>query len=145
MKLSSAVLALALCLAGSAFAQSTPTPVRAAPAPLTLTLHQPQHADDFAFNDGYGRRGAPGVIFSDALYGGLIGLVIGTAVALIANDFNNGGWGRDLAVGAGVGIIAGGIFGALDLGSNSDRVLLPGDRMGRDRGFSRSLGLRASF
>ena len=145
MKSFSAVLALAFLFAGSAFAQAAPAGSRTAAVPLTLTLQQPLHSADFAFRDGYGRRTGAGVILSDALYGGLIGLAIGTAVALIGNDFNNGGWGRDLAVGAGVGIIAGGIFGALDLASSSDRVLSPGDRLGRDRGFSRAMGLHAAF
>ena len=135
---------LALLFAGAALAQSSTAPASVA-APLTLTLQQPLHSSDFAYHDGYGRRTAATVILNDALYGGLIGLAIGTGVALIGNDFNNGGWGRDLAVGAGIGLIAGGIFGAVDVASSADRVMSPVDRSGRDRGFSRAGGLRAAF
>ena len=50
---------------------------------------------------------------------GLAGLAVGGGVALIQND---GNWGRDLAVGAGVGLLIGGIFGAVDAASMSDRA-----------------------
>jgi hypothetical protein len=59
------------------------------------------------------------VIAQDAVYGGIAGLAIGAGVALLSDS---GNWGRDLAIGAGAGLIAGGIFGAIDAASNSDRV-----------------------
>ncbi len=76
---------------------------------------------------------SPGaVIAQDALYGGVAGLAIGAGVALLSND---GNWGRDLAVGAGAGLVIGGIFGAVDAASMSDQVARPvGDY--RDVGFS---------
>ena len=64
-------------------------------------------------------RSPAAVIAQDALYGGLAGLAIGAGVALIQND---GNWGRDLALGAGVGLLAGGIYGAVDAASNADRI-----------------------
>jgi len=90
-------------------------------------------------------RSAGSVIASDALYGGLIGLILGAGVALISNDFSNGGWGRDLAVGAGVGLIAGGIFGAVNVVSVSDRTLAESDRSRRDRGLGAAAGARTAF
>jgi hypothetical protein len=47
-------------------------------------------------------------ILTSALYGALAGAIIGTGVALI----ENGNWGRDIAVGAGVGILIGAAIGA---------------------------------
>ena len=63
-------------------------------------------------------RNAGYVIATDALYGGIAGLAIGAGVALLSND---GNWGRDLAVGAGAGLLVGGIFGAVDA-ATADRV-----------------------
>jgi hypothetical protein len=47
-------------------------------------------------------------IFSGALYGGLAGALIGGAVGLI----ENGNYGRDIAIGAGAGILIGAALGA---------------------------------
>ncbi|MCA1829353.1 MAG: hypothetical protein ABR567_11125 [Myxococcales bacterium] len=76
-------------------------------------------------------RNAASVIATDALYGGLAGLAIGGGVALLNND---GNWGRDLAIGAGAGLIIGGIFGAVDAAASADRAYPIGDS--RDRGFN---------
>lgn len=100
----------------------------------TLTLQQPQvsekglHADVIEVQT---HRNAASVIAQDALYGGLAGLAIGGGVALLSND---GNWGRDLAVGAGAGLIIGGIFGAVDVATMADRAYPIGER--RDVGFS---------
>jgi hypothetical protein len=99
----------ALLLAGAANA-----------SPLqTLTLReQPQSTNQMAdiFEVSHHRSPA-GIIFRDAFYGGMVGLAIGGGVALISQD---GNWGRDLATGAGVGLLIGGIFGAMDVASMSD-------------------------
>ncbi|HTO97668.1 MAG TPA: hypothetical protein VMK66_11535 [Myxococcales bacterium] len=63
---------------------------------------------------------SPGAIIAqDALYGGLAGLAVGAGVALISSD---GNWGRDLAIGAGVGLLVGGIYGAVDAATYADRA-----------------------
>ena len=49
-----------------------------------------------------------GTILMSALYGGLAGAVIGLGVGLI----ESGNYGRDIAIGAGAGILVGAAFGA---------------------------------
>ncbi|HZX93427.1 MAG TPA: hypothetical protein VFE90_02850 [Myxococcales bacterium] len=98
----------------------------------TLTLREtPQTRDQLAAEvvEVQTHRNAGAVIATDALYGGLAGLAIGGGVALINNDSN---WGRDLAIGAGVGLLAGGIFGAVDAATMADR---------RPVGFGKSFGV----
>ena len=65
------------------------------------------------------RRSPVAVIAQDALYGGLAGLAIGAGVSLLDGSNN---WGRNLAVGAGAGLLVGGIFGAVDAAANADRA-----------------------
>jgi hypothetical protein len=64
-------------------------------------------------------RSAASIIAQDALYGGIAGLAVGGAVALLNGGDN---WGRDLAIGAGAGLLIGGIFGAVDAAANADRA-----------------------
>ena len=82
-----------------------------------------------------GRRSPVSVIATDALYGGLAGLAIGGGVALL-NSGND--WPRDLAIGAGAGLLIGGIFGAVDAASSADHYSPPMTE-NRDRGFSSSV------
>ena len=77
-----------------------------------------------------GRRAPVAIIAQDAIYGGIAGLAIGGGVALL-NSGND--WARDLAVGAGAGLIVGGIFGAVDAATSADRFSPVVDN--RDRGF----------
>jgi hypothetical protein len=88
----------------------------------TLTLRErAQTADQLAAEivEVQAHRSPAAVIAQDALYGGLAGLAIGAGVALISND---GNWGRDLALGAGVGLLVGGVYGAVDAAANADRA-----------------------
>ena len=105
----------------------------------TLTLQQRQiattsdqglHADVVEVQT---HRNAGAVIVQDALYGGIAGLAIGAGVALLSND---GNWGRDLAVGAGAGLLVGGVFGAVDAATMSDHAYAGGMR---DIGWSRGV------
>jgi hypothetical protein len=103
----------------------------------TLTLQQSQAADKGLRADileVHGNRSAVSIIATDALYGGIAGLAIGAGVALLSND---GNWGRDLAIGAGAGLIVGGIFGAVDAATMADRAYPVGQM--RDVGFSRGV------
>ncbi len=88
----------------------------------TLRLReQPQTMDQLAAEvvEVQAHRSPVAIIATDALYGGLAGLAIGAGVALINSDHD---WGRDLALGAGVGLLAGGVFGAIDAAANADRA-----------------------
>jgi hypothetical protein len=103
----------------------------------TLTLQQSQAADKGLRADileVHGNRSAVSIIATDALYGGIAGLAIGAGVALLSND---GNWGRDLAIGAGAGLIVGGIFGAVDAATMVDRAYPVGQM--RSVGFSRGV------
>ena len=114
----------ALLLAGAA---------HAAPTIQTLTLDRAQTSEK-GMQDVFGvetHRSAMSIIAQDALYGGIAGLAIGGGVALLNND---GNWGRDLAIGAGAGLLIGGIFGAVDAASRADRAYPIG--VSRDRGFN---------
>ena len=88
----------------------------------TLTLRErAQSKDQLAAEvvEVQTHRSAMSVIAQDALYGGIAGLAIGGAVALLNGGDN---WGRDLAIGAGAGLLIGGIFGAVDAAANADRA-----------------------
>jgi len=88
----------------------------------TLTLHErAQSKDQLAAEvvEVQTHRSPMSVIAQDALYGGIVGLAIGGAVALLNGGDN---WGRDLAIGAGAGLLVGGIFGAFDAAANADRA-----------------------
>ena len=102
----------ALLLAGAAHANTLQT--------LTLA-ERAQTKDQLAAEvvEVQTHRTPVAIIAQDALYGGLAGLAIGAGVALISND---GNWGRDLALGAGIGLLAGGIYGAVDAASAADRA-----------------------
>ncbi len=88
----------------------------------TLTLRErAQSKDQLAAEvvEVQTHRSAMSVIAQDALYGGIAGLAVGGAVALLNGGDN---WGRDLAIGAGAGLLIGGIFGAVDAAANADRA-----------------------
>ena len=88
----------------------------------TLTLRErAQSKDQLAAEvvEVQTHRSAMSVIAQDALYGGIAGLAVGGAVALLNGGDN---WGRDLAIGAGAGLLIGGVFGAVDAAANADRA-----------------------
>lgn len=74
-------------------------------------------------------RNPAAVIARDALYGGIAGLAIGGGIALLNNGDN---WQRDLAIGAGAGLLVGAIFGAVDAVS-ADRYMAVADSEPRAR------------
>lgn len=59
------------------------------------------------------------IIAVDALYGGLIGAVVGGGITLIEQGNN---WQRNLAVGAGVGVLGGVAFGVYDASTRGSNV-----------------------
>jgi hypothetical protein len=91
-------------------------------------------------------RNPAAIIATDALYGGLAGLAIGAGVALIENDHD---WQRDLAVGAGAGLLIGAAFGAVDAASADRRMsaadLAARDEVNRSQRHPAMLGYRLGF
>ena len=71
-------------------------------------------------------RSTGGVIIGDAIGGAVLGAAAGGGVALY-NHFNNadgsyGNWQRDIAIGAGIGLAVGLVFGLVDASSYSNRT-----------------------
>src|SRR5262249_44642123 len=106
-------------------------------APIqSLTLNERQQTEEEGFRQLFGvqtHRNPANIILTDAVYGGLVGLAIGAGVALVNND---GNWGRDLAIGAGAGLLIGAVFGAVDATVSADRAYPIGEGLGR--GFNRA-------
>jgi hypothetical protein len=76
-----------------------PPPAEAAPPPATrVSAYDPSVVVEEH------RRAPMAIVATDALYGGLAGVLVGGGVALLEN---NDHWQRDLMVGAGAGILAG--------------------------------------
>jgi len=121
------------------------TPALAA-APQTQTRNEKSDAFRAELVEVQTHRNPGAIIASDALYGGLAGLAIGAGVALIENDHN---WGRDLAVGAGAGLLVGAAFGAVDAASADRRMsvadLAARDEVNRSQKHPAMLGYRLGF
>ena len=73
------------------------------------------------------RPSTAGIIARDAIGGAIAGAAVGGGVAVYRRYIENGSngswgnWQRDLAVGAGIGLAVGLVFGAVDAASNADR------------------------
>jgi hypothetical protein len=73
------------------------------------------------------RPSAGSIIVRDAIGGAVLGTAVGGGVVLYRRYVQNGSngqwgdWGRDLALGAGIGFAAGLLLGAVDAASNADR------------------------
>ncbi len=74
------------------------------------------------------RPSAGSIIVRDAIGGAVLGAAVGGGVAIYRRYIENGSngqwgnWQRDLALGAGIGLAAGLILGAVDAASNADRT-----------------------
>lgn len=110
MKTMLATWMLAAALAAPASASEGSTGPRASPdgraSPVVLAATPPVPL--LPSVEGATDASGGSTIFTSALWGGLAGAAIGTGVALI----ENGNWGRDIAIGAGAGLLIGGALGA---------------------------------
>lgn len=79
-----------------------PPPPESAPPPSTTTRTVVR--DEPVIVEEEHRRAPMAIVATDALYGGLAGVLVGGGVALLDNGDH---WQRDLMIGAGVGILAG--------------------------------------
>jgi hypothetical protein len=85
----------------------TPPP---APPPRAVVVDRGERRSSTVIVDDRPRRRSPmATIATNALYGGAAGAILGTGVALIEQD----NYVRDIMIGAGVGVIAGGIVGGV--------------------------------
>ena len=79
-----------------------PPPGEAAPPPPATTSRVSAYDSPVVVEEH--RRDPVAIVATDALYGGLAGLLVGGGVALLDNGDH---WQRDLMIGAGAGILAG--------------------------------------
>ena len=91
--------------------QSQPAP--AAPPPGRATKY-----DTTDVVETHPHRPAMVTIATDALYGGIAGVLVGGGIALIASDSDH--WARDLTVGAGAGLLVGGAVGVVEAVSDAN-------------------------
>src|SRR5258708_2797546 len=61
------------------------------------------------------------IVATDALYGGIAGLLVGGGITLVNQGSN---WQRNLMIGAGVGILAGAAFGVYEAATQSDTAVV---------------------
>jgi hypothetical protein len=92
--------------------QSQPAPA-APPPPSRVTRY-----DTTDVVETHPHRPAMVTIATDALYGGIAGVLIGGGVALIGRDSDN--WARDLTIGAGAGLLVGGAIGVVEAVSDAN-------------------------
>jgi hypothetical protein len=100
---------------GTQVVVNPPPPSQASPPPTQPPPLPPPDVTSYGpteYVETHPHRPAMVVIATDALYGGIAGLAVGAGIALIANDSTH--WPRDLTVGAGAGLIAGGALGAVE-------------------------------
>jgi hypothetical protein len=73
------------------------------------------------------RPSTAGIIARDAIGGAIAGAAVGGGVAVYRRYIQNGSngqwgdWGRDIAIGAGIGLAVGLVLGAVDAASSADR------------------------
>jgi len=91
------------------------------------------------------RPSAGGIIVRDAFGGAVLGAAVGGGVAAYRRYVENGSngtwgnWQRDVLLGAGIGLAAGLVLGAVDAASNADRTFMGPVADERRVGFSAPL------
>lgn len=135
---------------GSTTVQTQPPPPPPQPAPGTQVVVNPppdnspppgtttrvRTYDEPVVVEEEHRRAPMAVVATDALYGGLAGVLVGGGVALLDNGDH---WQRDLMIGAGVGILAGvgvGIAQVLIESNDSPRTRAVADQVRPEGGRS---------
>jgi hypothetical protein len=115
---------------------SAPSNVTVNPPPAPPPAPQPVAVGAYSADTGSGdvavqreRRSPMATVATNALYGGLAGVVIGGGIALI-NEGDD--WGRDLMLGAGLGVLAGAVVGGVQAYRAESRDDRPRAAMSRD-------------
>ncbi|HYV65906.1 MAG TPA: hypothetical protein VE964_06665 [Myxococcales bacterium] len=117
--LAASALVLSLSLAGPASAGER-----------TASVVPPSPSDQTSFQQEVptveSRPTAGGIIVRDAFGGAVLGAAVGGGVAAyrryVSSDATWGNWQRDVLLGAGIGLAAGLVLGAVDAASNADRA-----------------------
>lgn len=94
-----------------------PNDPSAAPPPRTRVAVDPEPVVETRTSS----RAPVAVVATDALYGGLAGVLVGGGVTLI--DQGNH-WQRDLMLGTGIGILAGAAFGIYEVANQSSNTVV---------------------
>jgi di/tricarboxylate transporter len=110
---------LALALPARAASREAGTASLLPPSPVTSTEFAQQ------VTTVESRPTTAGIIARDAIGGAVAGTAVAGGVILwrryVESNGTWGDWGRDLALGAGIGLAVGLVFGAVDAASNADR------------------------
>lgn len=120
--LAAAALVVSLSLAAPASAAEHNASV-VPPTPSSQTSFQQQEVPTVET-----RPSAGGIIVRDAFGGAVLGAAVGGGVAAYRRYVENGSngtwgnWQRDVLLGAGIGLAAGLVLGAVDAASNADRT-----------------------
>jgi hypothetical protein len=93
--------------------QAQPAPAAPPPPSTRVTRY-----DTTDVVETHPHRPAMATIATDALYGGIAGVLVGGGIALIASDSDH--WVRDLSVGAGAGLLVGGAVGIVEAVSDAN-------------------------
>jgi hypothetical protein len=104
-----------------------PPPGEVAPPPPATTTRVSAYESPVVVEEH--RRDPVAIVATDALYGGLAGVLVGGGIALLDNGDH---WQRDLMIGAGAGILAGvgvGIVQAVIEANDSPRRRAVADRV----------------
>ena len=104
-----------------------PPPGEPAPPPPATTTRVSAYDSPVVVEEH--RRDPVAIVATDALYGGLAGVLVGGGIALLDNGDH---WQRDLMIGAGAGILAGvgvGIVQAVIEANDSPRARAVADRV----------------
>ncbi|MFL5313222.1 MAG: hypothetical protein ACJ79H_22535 [Myxococcales bacterium] len=107
-----------------------PPPNEAAPPPPATSTRVSAYDSPVVVEEH--RRDPVAIVATDALYGGIAGVLVGGGIALLDNGDH---WQRDLMIGAGAGILAGvgvGIAQVVIAGNESPRTRAVADSVRRE-------------
>jgi len=110
----------------SMFALSLAGPTWAQPLSLRLSEQAAEQPMKLDISGSYEPSPIP-IIFRDAAFGALAGGALGAGIGLASNDSK---WGRDLAIGAGVGFLVGMVIGGFDAAYSGPRISVHADADG---------------
>jgi hypothetical protein len=92
---------------------------------LSLRLAEPPRERPLKLDiSGSYEQSPVAIIFRDAAFGALLGAAAGGGVALATEDSK---WGRDVALGAGIGFLLGAVVGGFEASTSGPRISVHAD------------------